>query len=87
MPPAEVSETRRALDELDHALLDLVARRRALVGAFFVKKRALGLPLVDPSREAELLADRRAYAERLGVPAELAEVIFRAILEDSRSRS
>ncbi|MDI1479730.1 chorismate mutase [Polyangium sp. y55x31] len=87
MTPAEVSETRRALDELDHALLDLVARRRALVGALFAKKRALGLPRVDPAREAELVADRRAYAERLGVPPELAESIFRAILEDGHTRT
>ncbi|MRG92407.1 chorismate mutase [Polyangium spumosum] len=84
---AEVNETRTALDELDHELLDLVARRRALVSALFVKKRALGLPLVDPVREAELLAERRAYAERLGVPAELAGAIFRAILEDSHTRA
>ncbi|HVK65401.1 MAG TPA: chorismate mutase [Polyangium sp.] len=87
MLPADVSETRSALDELDHALLDLVARRRALVGALFVKKRALDLPLVDPIREVELLADRRAYAERHGIPADLAEVIFRAILEDSHTRT
>ncbi|MDC0748244.1 chorismate mutase [Polyangium mundeleinium] len=87
MLPADVSETRSALDELDHALLDLIARRRALVGALFVKKRALGLPLVDPMREVELLADRRVYAERQGVPADLAEVIFRAILEDSHTRT
>lgn len=87
MPPAEVNETRSALDELDHALLDLVARRRTLVGALFVKKQTLGLPLVDPVREAELLADRRAYAERIGVPAELGEAIFRAILEDSHTRT
>lgn len=87
MPPAEVNETRRALDELDHALLELVARRRALVGALFSKKRALGLPRVDPAREAELLADRRAYAERLDIPPELAEVIFRAILEDGHTRT
>jgi len=87
MPPAEVSETRRALDELDHTLLELVAKRRALVSALFIKKQALGLPRVDGAREAEMLADRRAYAERLGVPAELAEVIFRAILEDSHTRA
>jgi chorismate mutase-like protein len=87
MPPAEVNETRRVLDELDHALLDLVAQRRALVGALFVKKQALGLPFVDPAREADLLADRRAYAARLGVPEELAEAIFRALLEDSHRRA
>jgi chorismate mutase-like protein len=84
--PPDLATSRAVIDEIDHALLDLVARRRSLVAALFAKKRALGLPLVDPAREVELLADRRAEAERRAVPPELAEEIFRAILEDSHRR-
>lgn len=85
-PPPEVTALRAAVDELDHALLELVAKRRALVGRIFDDKRRLGLPLFDPSREAALIAERRAFAERLGVPAALSEEIFRTILKDSHTR-
>jgi len=84
--PPEIAAARASLDEIDHALLELVARRRSLVAALFETKRALGLPLVDPAREEALLAERRAFGEKLAVPPELVEQIFRAILEDSHRR-
>jgi len=85
-PPPEIAALREAIDEVDHALIALVARRRALVGEVFARKRALGLPLVDAAREAELVAERRAFAEGMGVPGELAERLVRALLEDSHGR-
>ena len=84
---ADLAAQRAAIDAVDHALLDLVARRRALVAGLFAHKRASGLPLVDPEREQALLADRRAAAERLGVPGALAEQIFRALLEVSHAQA
>jgi chorismate mutase / prephenate dehydrogenase len=61
----------------------LLARRRAVVKDLFAKKLALGLPLIDPSRESELFEVRRRQAQSLGVPPEFVEAIFRRILEDS----
>jgi len=84
-PPPEIAAMRKAIDEVDHALLELVARRRSLVAEVFAKKRALGLPLVDAAREADLVEERRAFAEALGVPGELAERLFRALLDDSHA--
>jgi chorismate mutase/prephenate dehydrogenase len=84
--PPEIVAMRKAIDEVDHALLALVARRRALVGEVFAKKRALGLPLVDATREAELVEERCTFAEGLGVPGELAERLLRALLDDSHAR-
>jgi len=84
--PEELASARAAIDAVDHALLDLLARRRSLVGAVFEQKRALGLPLLDPAREAELVAERRARGERLGVPSALTEAVFRAILDESHAR-
>ncbi len=85
LPPAEVALSRQTIDEIDHALIELLARRRAIVRDLFVKKRALGLPLVDPRRETELLDERRKYGRALGVSPELVEGIFRGILDDSHS--
>lgn len=81
--PPEVVLSRRTIDEIDHALLELLARRRTIVRDLFAKKRALGLPLSDPEREAQLIEERRAHGATLGVPAEFVEVIFRSILADS----
>lgn len=84
-PPPELQASRAAIDALDHALVELLARRRAIVAEVFEAKRALALPLVDPVREEALLADRRAKAAALGVPPALAEAIFRLVLEDSHA--
>jgi len=87
--PAELDlATRRmVLDDLDLDLLELIVRRRALVAELFEHKRAAGLPLLDPERERALLAARRAAAERLGMPADLAERIFQIILEGSHAQA
>ncbi len=84
-PPGEVAAARVAIDEIDHAIVDLLARRRALVVELFSNKRALGLSLYDAERESALLEERRNYAERLGVPSKLVDVLFAAVLEDSHT--
>lgn len=85
VPPDQVAESRRIIDEIDHALIDLLARRRAIVKDLFAKKRAFGVPFVDPEREAQLLAERQSYAQERGVSASLVAGIFRKVLEDSHS--
>jgi len=84
-PPHEVVLSRRTIDEIDHQIIELLARRREIVRELFTKKRALGLPLVDPTRESELLEERAAYARSLGFPPEIVEVVFREVLADSHT--
>jgi chorismate mutase len=81
----EIAESRRVIDELDHALIDLLARRRRVVKELFVKKQALGLSFVDSEREAQLLDERQKYAQARGVSGALVTAIFRKVLEDSHS--
>lgn len=78
-----VAAARLELDALDLEVLRLLARRQRCVRALFVEKDARGLPRIDPERERALLAQRRATAEALGLPASLAESVFRAVLEAS----
>jgi len=85
VPHDQVAESRRVIDEIDHALIDLLARRRTVVKDLFAKKRAFGLPFVDPEREARLLDERQTYAHARGVPASLVAGIFRKVLDDSHS--
>ena len=81
----DLLEKRAQIDALDQALLEIVARRRAIVAELFEVKRHRGLPLLDPDRERALLDARRGSAERLGVPPDLAERIFQAILDGSHA--
>jgi chorismate mutase/prephenate dehydrogenase len=88
-PPTgrDLAAMRAEIDAIDHALIELVARRRALVAEMFEDKRRRGAALIDPDRERAILADRSASAERLGVPADIAERIFRAILDGSHAQA
>jgi chorismate mutase len=84
-PQDHVADSRRIIDEIDHALIDLLARRRTVVKDLFAKKQAFGLPLVDAERETQLLEERQTYAHAKGVSAALVASIFRKVLEDSHS--
>ncbi len=84
-PPQEITRVRTAIDEIDDALLKLVAQRRALVAEIFEQKRKLALPLIDPAREQALLLDRGVRAEAANIPRPLVEALFRAILDDSHN--
>ncbi|MCK6545176.1 chorismate mutase [Myxococcota bacterium] len=86
-PHPALAARRAEIDEVDRGLLELVARRRRLVAEIFDRKTELGLPLVDAEREAQLLASRRVIAEALGVAPELAEALFRLLLDDSHARA
>jgi len=83
--PVDVALSRGIIDDIDHAIVELLARRRAVVKALFAKKRELGLPLLDPQRESEILEERRTYGRALGVSAEFVEGVFRQVLQDSHS--
>jgi chorismate mutase-like protein len=82
-PVPAFAAMRASIDAVDHALLNLLAERRALVSALFALKERQGIPLVDATREEHLLAERCAFAEARGVPPALAERVFRAILDSS----
>ena len=82
----DLASFRAEIDAIDQALLDLLARRRGVVESLFDWKRAHGVPLIDPAREAALLDDRRARAAALGLSPEIAGRIFRAVLDGSRDQ-
>jgi prephenate dehydrogenase len=77
-------ETREHIEELDRELTALLARRAELARRAAHAKSELGVGIVDPARERALLADRRAWAEALGLPAEEVEEVFRAVVRLSR---
>lgn len=84
-PAAAVSALRAAIDAVDHALVNLLAERRVLVGELLAYKQRHRLPLIDPAREEHLVVERAGFAEARGVPAALAAAVFHAVLECSHS--
>jgi cyclohexadienyl dehydratase len=69
--------------DTDH-LLDLIARRLALMPAVARAKAARGLPIEDPEREAKVVAGVRARARAAGLDAATVESLFRLQIELSR---
>ena len=80
----ELGEVRDLIDEVDRELLALLQRRAQLAQRAARAKAELGAPILDPAREASLLQDRRAWAQELGLDADLAEEVFRTLLRVSR---
>ena len=75
---------RAMVDALDRDMLQLIARRMALVGEIAEYKREHGLRVRDQQRERTLLADRARIARELGLPEGEIESIFRVLLRVSR---
>ncbi|WP_024549738.1 bifunctional chorismate mutase/prephenate dehydrogenase [Siccibacter turicensis] len=82
---AELTALRDQIDDVDKALLDLLAKRLALVAEVGEVKSQHGLPIYVPEREASMLASRRAEAEKLGVPPDLIEDVLRRVMRESYS--
>ncbi|QKJ88340.1 bifunctional chorismate mutase/prephenate dehydrogenase [Paramixta manurensis] len=82
---AELTALRDQIDEVDKALLDLLAKRLSLVAEVGEVKSRYGLPIYVPEREASMLASRRKEAELLGVPPDLIEDVLRRVMRESYS--
>lgn len=82
---AELTALRDQIDEVDKALLGLLAKRLELVADVGEVKSKYGLPIYVPEREASMLASRRREAENLGVPPDLIEDVLRRVMRESYS--
>jgi len=80
-----VATCRAELDAIDREVLALLARRRELVRALFALKDAQGVPRLDAARERALLDARRELSVALGLPPELSDQVFRAVLASSHA--
>lgn len=82
---AELTALRDQIDDVDKALLNLLAKRTELVAKVGEVKSRFGLPIYVPEREASMLASRRAEAEAIGVPPDLIEDVLRRVMRESYS--
>lgn len=86
VPPAALAELRKQLDALDGEVLELLAKRSQVVSEVAAVKRTTGVPIRDFERERQVLDDRRARAERLGLAPGPIESIYRQIMLASRDQ-
>lgn len=77
---------RAMIDAVDHEILQLLARRNAIVGEVAAYKRAHGVRIRDRTREREIIDDRRQRARALGLSPEVIESMLRLMLWASRDR-
>jgi len=80
----DIEDARREIDRIDAELLELLRRRAVVATGIGRHKRAHGIPVVDPAREAEVLERAgQALSDSYGPVA--GRAIFREILSASRS--
>ena len=89
IPPEEIAgmaQLRVRIDNLDRRLVALLAERARLIDRAGELKPAEGLPARIDSRIAAVLANVRAAAAEDGLDPELAEKLWRELIEWSIAR-
>jgi chorismate mutase/prephenate dehydrogenase len=70
--------------EVDEALVELIGERRALVLEIGRLKAGMGLPVLDPSREAAVVRRAAEMARKRGVDEELTRDVIWRIMASAR---
>jgi prephenate dehydrogenase len=80
----ELKQAREHIDALDREVVRLLAQRTQLSLRAARAKAELGAPVLDGTREAEVMTARRVWAEELKLDADAVAEVFRAIMTMSR---
>jgi chorismate mutase len=82
-PGEDIDDLRRAIDDIDRRILELVAARVRVVLAVGDYKRARGLAVYDPERERSLLAKLASLAPE-PLDGDTVRRIFERLIDESR---
>lgn len=82
---AEFQQVRTEIDQVDAELVELISRRLKLTQSVGHLKAKLNLPLYVPSREAEIIENKRQLAVDKNISPDLVEDVIRRIMRDSYS--
>ncbi len=83
-PLTELARCRDEIERIDNELVTLFARRLAIGQRTGDLKRAAGLPILDPTREAAVIRRVSEVARDAGLPSEPVREIFWQIVGMSR---
>lgn len=81
---ARLEEIRARILEVDQALVDLVGERRDLVLEVGRLKGSMGLPVLDPGREAQVVRRAAELARERGIDDELMRDVIWRIMAAAR---
>lgn len=81
---AELARCREEIERIDSEIIDLLARRLSLGQRTAVLKRAAGLPILDPVREAAVIRRVAGVARDAGLAPEPIREVFWQIVGMSR---
>lgn len=73
---------RESIDNIDAALVFMLAERFKITKAVGAYKATAGLPPADPGREAEQVARLRALAETARLDPEFSEKFLRFVIDE-----
>ena len=82
---ADLDALRAEIESVDAAIVALVGRRQALAREIGEHKRRLGMPVLDPPREAAVVRRVAELARQNGVPEEAVRELFRRLMAVSRA--
>jgi len=80
----ELARCRAEIERIDHEIISLLAERLVLGKRTGELKRAAGLPILDPTREAAVIRRVTTAARDAGLPAEPVREVFWQIVGMSR---
>ena len=83
-PEERLARLRVVMSEVTDQLIELVGERRGLAIEIGRVKKELGLPVLDPAREARVVRQAARRARELGVDAEMARDILWRIIASAR---
>ena len=83
-PHEELRDCRNAIEVVDRRIVALLGQRVALGMRAADAKRRAGLPIIDPTREAEVLRGAADAAREAGLPIDAVRDLFQRIVAISR---
>jgi prephenate dehydrogenase len=72
----ELARIRKEIERIDRSIVELIAERAELAREVGPVKRELGMPTLDPPREAAVVRRASALARQAGVPEEDVRYVF-----------
>jgi isochorismate pyruvate lyase len=81
-----MADIRAEIDRIDRTLVDLFAERACYIDRAAAVKAASGLPARITNRVEEVVANVRSHAKTRGIEPDLAEKLWRKLIEWSIAR-